>query len=201
MEQIADRSLPEHMGYEWTGMAYQEKRVGGEAVWIFAMAVLLVYLVLAAQYESWFIPWAVILVVPLGVMGAVAAVSARGMDNNVYTQIGIVLIIALASKNSILIVEFARELRCRGIPLREAAAQAARMRLPSHPDDFLRVHHGSSASDGRARRRCRRAASARHRGLRRDARFHCAGRFLCAGILCRDAGHRRMVGARSPRRA
>jgi HAE1 family hydrophobic/amphiphilic exporter-1 len=129
MEQIAQRSLPEHMGFEWTGMAYQEKRVGGEAVGIFAMAVLLVYLVLAAQYESWFIPWAVILVVPLGVMGAVTAVWARAMDNNVYTQIGIVLIIALASKNSILIVEFARELRSRGESIQHAAAHAAQMRF------------------------------------------------------------------------
>src|SRR4029079_8549798 len=129
MEQIAARNLPDQMGYEWTGMAYQEQKVGSEAIGIFLMAVLLVYLVLAAQYESWFIPWAVILVVPLGVMGAVAAVSIRGMDNNVYTQIGIVLIIALASKNSILIVEFARALRNRGISIREAAAEASRMRF------------------------------------------------------------------------
>jgi hydrophobic/amphiphilic exporter-1 (mainly G- bacteria), HAE1 family len=129
MEQIADRNLPPQMGFEWTGMAYQEKRVGGEAIWVFSMAVLLVYLVLAAQYESWFTPWAVILVVPLGLLGAVAAVSIRGMDNNVYTQIGIVLIIALASKNSILIVEFARDLRARGVSIRVAAAQAAQLRF------------------------------------------------------------------------
>ncbi len=129
MEQIAARNMPEGMGYEWTGMAFQEKRVGGEAIWIFAMAVLLVYLVLSAQYESWFTPWAVILVVPLGLLGAVAAVAIRGMDNNVFTQIGIVLIIALASKNSILIVEFARDLRARGEPIREAAAHAARLRF------------------------------------------------------------------------
>ncbi|HVT27715.1 MAG TPA: efflux RND transporter permease subunit, partial [Lacipirellulaceae bacterium] len=129
MEQIADQDLPAGMGYEWTGMAYQEKRVGGEAIWVFSMAVLLVYLVLAAQYESWFIPWAVILVVPLGLLGAVAAVSLRGMDNNIYTQIGIVLIIALASKNSILIVAFARELRSRGETIHHAAAHAARLRF------------------------------------------------------------------------
>ncbi|HEX5472217.1 MAG TPA: multidrug efflux RND transporter permease subunit [Lacipirellulaceae bacterium] len=129
MEQIAAQDLPAGMGYEWTGMAYQEKRVGGEAIWVFSMAVLLVYLVLAAQYESWFIPWAVILVVPLGVLGAVAAVSLRGMDNNIFTQIGIVLIIALASKNSILIVAFARELRARGETIHHAAAHAARLRF------------------------------------------------------------------------
>jgi HAE1 family hydrophobic/amphiphilic exporter-1 len=129
MDQIAAQDLPSEMGYEWTGMAYQEKRVGGEAIWVFTMAVLLVYLVLAAQYESWFIPWAVILVVPLGLLGAVAAVSLRGMDNNIYTQIGIVLIIALASKNSILIVAFARELRARGETIHHAAAHAARLRF------------------------------------------------------------------------
>jgi HAE1 family hydrophobic/amphiphilic exporter-1 len=129
MEQIAAQSLPQQMGYEWTGMAYQEKKVGGEAIKVFAMAVVLVYLVLAAQYESWFVPAAVILVVPLALMGAIAAVSIRGMDNNVYTQIGIVLIIALASKNSILIVEFARAIRARGESIRDAAAHAARLRF------------------------------------------------------------------------
>jgi len=129
MEQIAARVLPNDMGYEWTGMAYQERNVGGEAIKVFAMAVLLVYLVLAAQYESWFVPAAVILVVPLALLGAIAAVAARGMDNNVYTQIGIVLIIALASKNSILIVGFARAIRARGEPIREAAAHAARLRF------------------------------------------------------------------------
>jgi HAE1 family hydrophobic/amphiphilic exporter-1 len=159
MEQVAERNLPEGMGFEWSGMAYQEKRVGGEAVWIFAMAVLLVYLVLAAQYESWFIPWAVILVVPLGLLGAVAAVSIRGMDNNVYTQIGIVLIIALASKNSILIVEFARELRRHGESIQHAAAHAARLRFrPILMTSFafilgvvpLMVAHGAGAAGQQA---------------------------------------------------
>ncbi len=129
METIAQRNLPASMGYDWTGMAFQEKKVGSEAILIFAMAVLLVYLVLAAQYESWFSPAAVILVVPLGLLGAVAAVSLRGMDNNVYTQIGIVLIIALASKNAILIVEFARDIRATGADIHEAAVRAARLRF------------------------------------------------------------------------
>ncbi len=129
MEQIAAENFPQQMGFEWTGMAYQEKQVGGEAVLVFGMAVLLVYLVLAAQYESWFIPAAVILVVPLGLLGAVAAVSLRGMDNNLYTQIGIVLIIALASKNAILIVEFARDIHDRGESIRDAAIEAARLRF------------------------------------------------------------------------
>jgi HAE1 family hydrophobic/amphiphilic exporter-1 len=129
METIAKTRLPRSMGYDWTGMAFQEKKVGGEAILIFVMAVLLVYLVLAAQYESWFSPLSVILVVPLGLLGAIAAVSLRGLDNNVYTQIGIVLIIALASKNAILIVEFARDIRNQGAPILDAAVRAARLRF------------------------------------------------------------------------
>lgn len=129
MEQLASQSLPASMDYEWSGMSFQEKRVGGEAIFIFFFAIVLVYLVLAAQYESWILPMAVILVVPLGILGAVAAVAFRGMDNNIYTQIGIVLIIALASKNAILIVEFARELRAKGKTIVDAAVQASQMRF------------------------------------------------------------------------
>ncbi|HVJ87200.1 MAG TPA: efflux RND transporter permease subunit, partial [Caulifigura sp.] len=129
MEQIADNNMPESIGYEWTNMSFQEKKVGNEQYLIFALAVLLVYLVLAAQYESWLLPVSVLLVVPTGVLGAIAAVFVRGMDNNLYTQIGIVLIIALASKNAILIVEFARELRIRGRSILDAAVEASKMRF------------------------------------------------------------------------
>ena len=151
MENVADNQLPATMGFEWTGLSYQEKRASGEAFslfkqpiaesfLVFGLAVFLVYLVLAALYESWLLPLAVILVVPLGLLGVVAAVNLRmwlhgifpsvsSMDNNIYTQIGVVLIIALASKNAILIVEFARELRLAGRSIREAATEAARMRF------------------------------------------------------------------------
>ena len=129
MEQLAQEQLPQAMGFEWTGMSFQEKKVGGEAVVIFAFAVLLVYLVLAAQYESWILPLAVILVVPLGMLGSIALVSLRGMDNNIYTQIGMVLIIALASKNAILIVEYARDLRMEGHSIFEAAIEGSRLRF------------------------------------------------------------------------
>jgi len=129
MEQMAGDKMNSSMGFEWTGMSYQEKNVGNQAIYVFALAVLLVYLVLAAQYESWLTPAAVILVVPLALLGTVAAVAIRGMDNNIYTQIGIVLIIALASKNAILIVEFARELRASGEPILEAAVKSARLRF------------------------------------------------------------------------
>ena len=129
MEDIASTTLPRSMGFDWTGMAFQERRITGEAIVVYALAVLLVYLVLAAQYESWLLPFAVILVVPLGLLGVVAGINIRGMDNNVYTQIGVVLIIALATKNAILIVEFARELRMSGKSIFEAAVEAARLRL------------------------------------------------------------------------
>jgi len=129
MEQLADVKLPASMGYEWTGMSYQEKKVGSEAIMVFALAIILVFLVLAAQYESWTSPAAVILVVPLAVLGTVIALVMRGFDNNVYTQIGIVLLIGLASKNAILIVEFAREQRDQGKGILDAAITAAQLRF------------------------------------------------------------------------
>jgi hydrophobe/amphiphile efflux-1 (HAE1) family protein len=129
MEEVAGQVLPQSMGFEWTSIAFQEKRISGEAILVYSLAVLLVYLVLAAQYESWFLPLAVILVVPLGLLGVVVAVAVRGFDNNIYTQIGVVLIIALSSKNAILIVEFARELRLAGRSILDAALEASRMRF------------------------------------------------------------------------
>jgi HAE1 family hydrophobic/amphiphilic exporter-1 len=129
IEQMAARKLPPEFGYEWTGMSFQEKLVGSQAIVVFVLAVLMVYLVLAAQYESWTMPAAVILVVPLALLGTVLAVAIRGMENNIYTQIGIVLIIALASKNAILIVEFARDLRKNGMSIVDAAVGASRLRF------------------------------------------------------------------------
>jgi len=129
MEQMAAEKLPLTMGYEWTAMSYQEKQVGSEAILVFALAIILVFLVLSAQYESWTSPAAVILVVPLAVLGTVVALVMRGFDNNVYTQIGIVLLIGLASKNAILIVEFAMAEREKGKGFREAAMDAAKLQF------------------------------------------------------------------------
>ncbi len=129
MEQMAAAQLPEGMGFEWTGMSYQEKLASGGQYGVFLLAVAFVFLVLAAQYESWSSPAAVIAVVPLAALGVVLALLMTGLDNNSYTQIGIVLLVALSSKNAILIVEFARELRREGKSLRDAAVEAARARF------------------------------------------------------------------------
>ncbi|GAA5508981.1 multidrug efflux RND transporter permease subunit [Novipirellula caenicola] len=129
MARLAKDAFPESIGFDWSGVSLQESQAKGEEVYIFGLAVLIVYLVLAFLYESWVLPFAVILVVPLGLLGTVAAIAMMGMDNNTYVQIGVVLIIALASKNAILIVEFARDLRMQGKSIREAAIAASRMRF------------------------------------------------------------------------
>jgi HAE1 family hydrophobic/amphiphilic exporter-1 len=130
MEDIAGRTLPPGTGYEWTAMSYQEKRVGNQIVYVFAFALLLVYLCLAGQYESWIAPLSVILAVPLSLIGPAVALTALGVANNLYTQIGIVLLIALSAKNAILIVEVARERRIvEGESILAAAVDAARTRF------------------------------------------------------------------------
>jgi HAE1 family hydrophobic/amphiphilic exporter-1 len=129
MEQLASRTLPPGMAFEWSAMSYQEKLVGGQMYIVFAMSLLLVYLVLAGQYESWFKPVSVILAVPIALVGPVATIMALNIDNNLYTQIGLVLLIALSAKNAILIVEVARELREAGKSAAEAAVEASRARF------------------------------------------------------------------------
>ncbi|MDJ0867734.1 MAG: multidrug efflux RND transporter permease subunit [Myxococcota bacterium] len=129
MEQMAERKLPSQMNYAWTGISFQERQVGNEAIFIFALAITFVFLVLAAQYESWTAPSSILLSVPFAILGVVVALMARGMANDVYTQIGVVLLIGLASKTSILIVEFARQQRAAGKGLEDAAFEAARLRF------------------------------------------------------------------------
>jgi HAE1 family hydrophobic/amphiphilic exporter-1 len=129
MEKLADKTLGPGMQYEWTAMSYQEKLVGSSVYLIFALAILLVYAVLAGQYESWITPGAVILAVPMALLGTVAVMLALGMANNIYVQIGLVLLIALSAKNAILIVEHAREKRAEGVAIVEAAVEAAQNRF------------------------------------------------------------------------
>lgn len=125
----AQNSMPPEMGTEWSGLSFQESRVGSQGLIVFGLAILLVYLILAAQYESFATPIAVVLSVPLVVIGAMPALDYRGLDNNVFTQIGLVLLVGLGAKNAILIVEFARENRAAGMAVRQAAILSAKTRF------------------------------------------------------------------------
>jgi HAE1 family hydrophobic/amphiphilic exporter-1/multidrug efflux pump len=128
MEELA-RDLPSGYGYDWTGTTYQEKISGGQSGAIFGMAIVFVFLVLAALYESWAVPFAVLLCIPFAVLGAYGGLALRGMQNDIYAQIGLVMLIGLAAKNAILIVEFAKLEYERGKPLVEASIAGARLRL------------------------------------------------------------------------
>lgn len=129
MENLAEKTLPPGMAFEWTNMAYQEKKAAGKAAITFAAAILVVILILAGLYESWADPISVVLVVPLAILGASVGLLIGGMDNNVYTQVGLVLLVGLSAKNAILIVEFAREARAKGQGVLEAATEASRLRF------------------------------------------------------------------------
>ena len=129
MEDLSKKILPQGFNYEWTGISLEELSSGRTTLILFALGVLVVYLTLSAQYESFVLPFIVLLAVPMAMLGALLAQSWRGLQNDVYCQIGLVMLVGLASKNAILIVEFAEQLRERGMPLVEATVEAARIRL------------------------------------------------------------------------
>lgn len=129
MESIALRLLPQGMKYQWTALSYQEKLAGSSTILVFGLAMILVYLLLAGQYESWILPLAVIAAIPLALLGTVAALRLTGIPNNLYVQIGLVMLIALSAKNAILIVEMARQHRAEGSTIPDAAVMAARLRF------------------------------------------------------------------------
>ena len=129
VEAVADESLSDGFAIEWTGLSYQQQLAGNTSLLLFGLSVLFVYLVLAALYESWTLPLAVILIVPMCILSALAGVNLRGMDNNILTQVGLIVLVALASKNAILIVEFARQAEAKGAASIEAAVEAGRLRL------------------------------------------------------------------------
>ncbi|HWY86447.1 MAG TPA: efflux RND transporter permease subunit, partial [Gemmataceae bacterium] len=129
LQRLAERELPQAMKHEWTDMSYLELQAGNTAMIIFGFAVIMVFLVLAAQYESWSLPLAVILVVPMCVLSAITGVNIAGMDINIFTQIGFVVLVGLASKNAILIVEFAKQQRHEGKSRTEATLEACKLRL------------------------------------------------------------------------
>jgi len=129
VERIAAETLPPGVGFEWTDLTYQEKIAGNSGAWVFPLAILLVFLVLAAQYESLTLPIAILLIVPMGLLAAMTGVWLSHGDNNVFTQIGLIVLVGLSAKNAILIVEFARELEFAGRTPVQAALEAARLRL------------------------------------------------------------------------
>jgi multidrug efflux pump len=129
VEKIAAQSLPDGYQMTWTGQAYQEKRTGSAAIYAFSFAIIMVFLILAAQFETWALPLAVIMAVPFALAGALLAVLVRGMPNDIYFQIGLVTLVGLAAKNAILIVEFASQKLEEGLPVAQAAVEAARLRF------------------------------------------------------------------------
>jgi HAE1 family hydrophobic/amphiphilic exporter-1/multidrug efflux pump len=128
MEEVM-AGMPSNVGYEWSGLTLQEKKSEGQAGLIFGMAIIFVFLLLAAQYESWSLPFAVLLSVPTVILGTMVGLLLRNFEMNVYAQVGLVMLIGLAAKNAILIVEFAKMKRDEGMPTLEAALEAAKLRL------------------------------------------------------------------------
>ena len=204
MEQIANSTLPTGTGFEWTAMSFQEKQVGNQTYYVFGFALLLVYFVLAGQYESWILPLAVILCVPLALLGTVAALTTLAATsvaasqsgvaaNNLYTQIGLILLIALGAKNAILIVEYARQQRAGGKGLVEAAVEGARLRFrPILMTSFAFIlgRPAARAGDGRGRLG---AQIDWNGGLLRHDRLDLSRGGVRSLVLCRHAVARRAL--------
>ncbi len=187
MEQIADKVLPQGFGFEWTEIALQEKLAGDTAIYAFGLSVVFVFLLLAALYESWLLPLAVILIVPMCILAAMIGVNIRGLDRNVLVEIGLIVLVGLAAKNAILIVEFAKQGEDNGLSRVDAAVEAARTPAPANSDDVSGLHPGRRAAclcGGRGRRD---AAISRHGRLRGHAGRDRIRPDLHAGLLCARA--------------
>ena len=172
IKEVAAETLPRGFDVGWAGLAYDEARKGNEAVYIFLIVVAFVYLVLVGQYESFILPLAVILSLPVGLFGSFLFLQAMGLANDVYAQIGLVMLVGLLGKNAILIVEFAVQRRREGVSLKEAAIEGGKTALPADSDDLLRLHRRSASAGRGHRRRGDRKPHHRHHGSRRHARGH-----------------------------
>ena len=191
MQKLAAETLPEGFSYEWTTLAFQQIRAGNTAMFAFVLAVVFVFLVLAAQFESLTLPLAVILIVPMCLVASIIGVVLRGQDNNILTQVGFIVLIGLAAKNAILIVEFAKQLEDQGRDRFDAAVEAAHLRLRPILMTSLAFILGVTPLVWADRRRRRTAPDARHRGVFRHDRRHRVRPDLHAGVLCgRAAGSR-----------
>ena len=183
MEKLAAETLPPGFSYEWTTLAYQQLRAGSTAIFAFMLAVVFVFLVLAAQYESLTLPLAVILIVPMCLIASITGVLLRGMDNNILTQVGFIVLIGLAAKNAILIVEFAKQLEDQGRDRWAAAVEAARLRLRPILMTSLAFIFGVVPLVWAIGRRRRAAPDAGHGGVRRHDRRDGLRADLHAGLL------------------
>ena len=186
MQEMFEKEKPPSMHFEWTELAYLQQEKGNTAYWVFLLAVTLVFLVLAAQYESWSLPLAVILVVPMCLLSSIVGILLAGMDINIFTQIGFVVLVGLSSKNAILIVEYAKARRENGASITQATLDACQFRLrPLMITSFacslgvvpLVISHGAGAEMRRAR----------HGGVRGHAWRDDVRHLLDAGFLLRDS--------------
>ena len=153
----AAQNLPPGTSFEWTGISLEQIEFGSQALIIFGLGLLCVFLVLAANYENYSDPIIILVSVPLAILGAILALDLRSLPSDLYAQVGYLMLIALASKNAILIVEFANQRRKLGLSAAEAVREAAQTRLAADPDDLARVHPRDGAAGARAAARARRA--------------------------------------------
>ena len=183
MEEIVAK-LPQGIGFDWTGLSYQERMAGSQAPLLYGFSIFVIFLCLAALYESWPIPFAILLCLPLGVIGGVIASSSLGMSNDVYFQIGLLTTLGLTTKNAILIVQFARAKVDQGVGLIEATLEAAKLRL--RPIIMTSLAFGFGATGSCHRGRIGRTTGHRHRSIGRNGHLDFFGDHLCTTLLCDD---------------